>query len=133
MTDNSGNKRDIEKTNLERNLGVIVANDLKWSEHVDRMVGKANRILGMLRRTFESREPKLWKELYVSLVRSHLEYALQAWNRHLQSELDKIERVQRRATRIPIGFEKLDYEERLKRLCLTSLKDRRLRGDLIET
>ena len=95
---------------------MIVANDLKWSEHVDRMVGKANRMLGMLKKTFESRDPKLWKELYVSLVRPHLEYAVQAWNPHLQGEIDKIERVQRRATRIPFGFEKLVYEERLKRL-----------------
>ena len=55
-----------------------------------------------------------------------------AWNHHLLGEIDKIERVQRRATRIPIGFEKLEYEERLKRLCMSSLKDRRLIGDLIE-
>ena len=34
----------------------------------------------MLKRTFESREPKLWKDLYVSLLRPHLEYAGQAWN-----------------------------------------------------
>ena len=98
---------------------------------MDRMVGKANRMLGMLKRTFESREPGLWKDLYVSLVRPHLEYAVQAWNPHLQG--DKIERVQRRATRIPTGFEKLEYEDRLKRLSLTTLQDRRMRGDLIET
>ena len=53
----------IVKTKLERDLGVIVANDLKWSGHVDRMVGKANRMLGMLKRTFESMEPELWKDL----------------------------------------------------------------------
>ena len=63
MTDDSGYKREVEKKNLEKYLGVIVANDLKWSEHVDRMVGKANRMLGMLKRTFESRDPKLWKEI----------------------------------------------------------------------
>ena len=40
LTDNSGNKRDIEKTYLESNLRVIVANDLKWCKHVNRMVGK---------------------------------------------------------------------------------------------
>ena len=66
--------------------------------------------------------------IYVSLVRPHLEYAVQAWNPNLQGEIDKIERV-KRTTRIPFGFEKLVYEERLKRLCLTCLKDRRLRGD----
>ena len=81
---------------------------------MDMMVGKANRMLNMLKRTFESRDPGLWKDLYVSLVRH------------------KIERVQRRATRIPFRFAKLQYEERIKRFSLTTLKDRRLRGDLIE-
>ena len=58
---------------------------------------------------------------------------MQAWNPHLQGDIDKIDRVQRRATRIPTGFEKLEYEDRLKKLSLTTLQDRRMRGDLIET
>ena len=86
----------------------------------------------MLKRTFESRDPGLWKDLYVSLVRPHLEYAVQVWNPHLQGDIDKIERVQRKATRIPFGFAKLQYEDSLKRFSLTTLKYRRLRGDLIE-
>ena len=89
-------------------------------------------IFSDFKRTFESRDLKLWKELYVSLVKPHLEYAMQAWNPHLQDEIDKPERGQKGATTIPIGFEKLENEERLKRLCLTNLKDRRLRGDLTE-
>ena len=48
-TDRAGNENDIEETNLERDLGVIVGSDLKWREQVDRMVAKANRTLGMLR------------------------------------------------------------------------------------
>ena len=72
MTDSAGNKNDIEETNLERDLGVIVGSDLKWREQVDRMVAKANRTLGMLKKTFRSREPGLWKDLYVSLLRPHL-------------------------------------------------------------
>ena len=80
----------------------------------------------------ESREPGLWKDLNVSLVRPHLEYAVQAWNPYLQGDIDKIERVQRRATRIPTGFKKFENEDRLKKLSMTTLKDRRIRGDLIE-
>ena len=68
------------------------------------MVGKANRILGMLKRIFVSRDLGLWKDLYVSLVRPHLEYVVQAWNPHLEGYIDRIERVQRRATRIRFGF-----------------------------
>jgi hypothetical protein len=133
MTDSAGYENEIEETNLERDLGVIVGNDLKWREHVDRMVGKANRTLGMLKRTFESREPGLWKDLYVSLVRPHLEYAVQAWNLNLQRDIDKIERVQRRAIGIPTVFEKLEHEDRLKTLSLTTLQDLIIKGDLIET
>ena len=66
-----------------------------------------------------------------SLVRQHLEYSVQELNPHLKRDIDQIERVQRRATRIQLGFAKL-YEERLKRFSMTTLKDRRLRGDLIE-
>ena len=47
-------------------------------------------------------------------------------------EIDKIESIQRKAIRIPIDFEKLENEEILKILCLTSLKDKRLRDDLNE-
>ena len=83
MIDFYRNEQNIEKTGLERDLDVIVANYCKWSGHVDRIVGKANRILNMLKRTFESREPRLWKDLYVSLVRPHLEHAVEAWNPYL--------------------------------------------------
>ena len=66
----------------------------------------------------------LWRDLYASLVKPHLDYAVQAWSPHLQVDIDKTERVQRRATRIPIGFEKLEYEERLKRFSVTILNYR---------
>ena len=50
----------------------------------------------------------------------------------LIGDIDKLELVQRRTLKIPEGFEDLSYSERLGRLNLTSLKDRQLRGDLIE-
>ena len=87
---------------------------------MDRMVGNANRILGMLKRTFESRDPELWKDLYVSIVRPHLGVysaylrSMQCWNPYLQGDIEKIESVQRRATRISTGFEKID-EDRLEK------------------
>ncbi len=102
MTYSASNENYIEETNLGRDLGVIVGCDLKWREHADGMVGKANRKLGMLKKTFESREPGLWKDLYVSPVMPDLEYAVQAWNPHLQEEIDKIERLKRRASRITV-------------------------------
>ena len=93
---------------------------------------KANRILGMFKRIFVSRDLGFWKDLYVSLVRTYLEYAVQAWNPHMEADIERIERVQRRATRISFGFEILEYDERLKRFNLTTLRDRPVRGDPIE-
>ena len=101
----------------ERDLGVIISEDLKKSEQVERMVGKANMILGMLKRTdprLESRDPGLRKDLYVYLVRPHLDYYVQGWKSYLKEDFDKIKRVQRRDSRIPFIFEQLDFEERLK-------------------
>ena len=89
-------------------------------------------MLGLLKRTFESRDPLLWKDFYVAVIRPHLEYAVQTWNPHLIGDIEKLELVQRRALKIPDGFENLSYGERLRRLNLTSLKDRRIREDLIE-
>ena len=59
MADSAGNKNIIEETNLQRELGVIDDSYLKWREHVDKIVGKANRTLGMLKRTFKSSSEKL--------------------------------------------------------------------------
>ena len=65
-----------------------------------------------LKRTFESWDPRLWKDPYVSLVRSQWEYTFQDWNPYLLGDIDKIKRVHRSATRIPTGFDKFEYKDR---------------------
>ena len=88
-------------------------------------------MLGVLKRSFLNRDPILWKKLYTSLVRPNLEYASAVWNALSQFEANELEKVQRRATKIPKNFYKMCYEERLKSWGLTSLETRR-RGDLIQ-
>ena len=77
-------------------LDVNVSDDLEWRGKKNRILLKSYRIL---KRTFNSRDPELWKDLYVSLLRSNLKYAVQALNPHLQEDFETIERV---ATRITI-------------------------------
>ena len=92
----------------------------------------ANRILGMIKRNFDYLDRDMVLQLYKSLVRPHLEYCVQAWRPHLQKDIDLLERVQRRATKLVPKLKYKTYEERLTCLGLTSLETRRLRGDLIE-
>ena len=86
----------------------------------------------MLKRTFVSRDTDLWKILYTSMIRPHLEYAVQAWNPRLIGDIEILEKVQRRATKTPSKLSKLSYDQRLAKLGLISLKDRRVRGGLIQ-
>ena len=122
----------LEAIDVERDLGILLQKDLKVSNQCTKVVRTANRVLGMIYRTFTSRTQDIVLKLYKSLVRPHLEYAIQAWRPHLQRDMNAIEKIQRRATRMIVSLRDLPYEVRLSRLKLTTLETRRLRGDLIE-
>jgi len=71
-------------------------------------------------------------QLYTSLVRPHLDYASSVWCPYKIGNIEDIEKVQKRATKLVIELKHLPYTERLKRLNLHTLKYRRLQGDMIE-
>jgi len=116
----------------ERDLGVIIHKSLKSSSQCVKAVKSANAALGMISRTFISKDKTTLLHLYKSLVRPKLEYCVQAWRPFLRRDIELLEKVQRRATRIIINDETKTYEERLKLLGWTTLETRRLRGDLIQ-
>jgi hypothetical protein len=128
----NGTTHQLQESECERDLGILVEPGMKWKAQVQASVNKASRILGLLKNTFESREIELWKQLYTTYIRPHLEFAVAAWNPPNVAEIAALERVQRRATRIPSQLKGLSYEARLGKLSLTTLDTRRKRGDLIQ-
>ena len=123
---------DINKTTYEKDIGVIIDEKLDFEKHISEKIKKANSTFAIIRRSFQFLNEETFKPLYKSLVRTHLEYAGAAWRPFKAIDIDRIESVQRRATKQLPGFKNLEYPERLRRLRLPTLSYRRCRGDMIE-
>ena len=127
---------ELRKTDQEKDLGVLTSGNLLWNDQIESCISKANQMLCWIARNLISREKTLMLRIYKTLIRPHLEYCVQLWNPAPEhgnwSLILRIESVQRRFTRMIEEVGLLPYSERLQILELTTLAERRSRGDLIE-
>ena len=103
---------------------------MKVSEQCRIAASKGNKILGMIRRNITYKEKGLIVPLYKAIVRPHLEYCIQAWRPYLRKDIDMLEKVQRRPTKLITWLRDLSYDDRLKECGLTTLETRKLRGGI---
>ena len=86
-------------------LGITVSNDFSWSRHIESIVAKANKTLGLVERICkELPDLKVRKLLYCALVRPKLEYASSLWTPYTVKYRSLIENVQRRATKFILNY-----------------------------
>ena len=110
----------IQRSSAEKDLGVLVDN---------RLTLKDGDKLGWIKKSVAS----WWREvifpLYSALLRPYLEYCIQFWILQFKKDMELLDRVQWRATKMIRGLKDLFYEERLRDLGKFSLEKKRLRGD----
>ena len=131
------NDKVLKESEQEKDLGIVISDTLLWNAQINKCITKANQMICWIVRNFTLREKCVMLRIYKALIRPHLEYGVQLWNPAPEhgnwSQILALESVQRRFTRLIDGMGHIPYSERLGILQLTTLAERRSRGDLIET
>ena len=122
---------EISESSAEKDLGVIMQNDLSPENHINKLFGNTFGILRNIKVAFNYMDKEMMKKIIMTMIRPKLEYAETVWSPHKKKHIRKLERIQRMATKMVPEIERLTYEERLREMKLPTLEARRERGDLI--
>ena len=68
-SDGSINSILLAESEVEKDLGVHIDNNLNFKEHVQKTTARANKIVGVIRRTFDFLTEGMFVQLFKSLVR----------------------------------------------------------------
>lgn len=123
----------VRASQEEKDVGVIVQDDLKHEKHCEKVSLTCHRIMGQIWRSFKNKDKEIMMKLYQTYILPHLDYGAVVWAPYLKKDINKIETIQRKYTRMIKGMKGLSYEERLSVLGLPTLENRRRKQDLIQT
>jgi len=106
---------------------------LSFRDHINDKINKAFSMLVIIKHNFKHLTLQLFTMLYKNMVRSHLDYCSSGWSPYMKKDIEALEKVQKRATKILPQLKHMNYSDRHKACKLPTLHYRRIQGDMIET
>jgi len=122
----------ISKEEEVRDLGITISNSASQTSHINKIAKKGRAVLSQMKRTMTYRDSTVFASIYRTYVRPTLENCVQVWNPAKLEDIKCLEKVQKRALRMITDQGQMSYEEKLGVLHMTTLEERRARGDQIE-
>ena len=115
------NGKTLEQTQKEKDLGIIVSNDLTWTANAERRCERAIKVFFTIKRNIANGTSWIAKKtLYRSYTVPFISYGAILWKPN-KSELRMIENLQEKVSKWILGTNRLDYKDRLKRLLILPL------------
>ena len=102
----------ITAVESQNDLGVVISSDLTWSNHIQYVSGRANRTLYLISKAFPNCSLNNLGLFYKTYIRPVLEYAGPVWHPALQKDINLLENIQRKASRLTLGQNRPSYEDR---------------------
>jgi len=107
---------------------------LDFKDHMHEKINKAYMMSGLINHNFKHMTIPTFVALYKSMVRSHLDYCCPVWSPYRKGDIEALEKVQKRASKMIPALKNLPHKDRLKVYTnMSTLHYRRVRGDMIET
>ena len=121
---------EMEKVDCFKYLGLLLSSDMSFGKHIESICSKARKIIGLLYRRFNRANSDTLLQLYLAMVRPHLEYASPVWNPSIHKQVKMIEDVEKFAMRVVTRRWNAGYQELLNMVSIPSIESRRLQSSM---
>ena len=118
--------KEMEKVDCFKYLGISIRSDMTFGNHIETICSKARKLIGLLYRRFNGANSATLLQLYLTMIRPHLEYASPVWSPFIRKEVRMIEDVEKFAMRVITKRWDMGYWDLLSTVNVSSLESRRL-------